>query len=157
MYGALRGQCSAVVHVEMPRRSRLSGEDAAVADDRGAGETDLRANQRVFADFAGVADLHEIVDLGAAGDARFADGGAVNGAVGLNLDVVANDGDSRLLDFVPAAVGLAREAETVAAYDNAVLQNHAIADAAEFAHGDVAVREEVVADARTAINRNEAV
>ncbi len=49
------------------------------------------------------------------------------------------------------------EAETVTADDHAVLQDHAIADAAIFAHDRMRVSEEVVPDARAAIDGHEAV
>ena len=55
------------------------------------------------ADRGAVADLDEVVDLGAGVDAGFADGGAVDAGVGLDLDVVFKDGAARLQDFVPGA------------------------------------------------------
>src|SRR5690348_7193127 len=154
---ALRGEHSAVADVEMSRGGGLSGHDATVADDGRAGEADLSAEQRVFADLASVSHLNEIVDFCAAADARFADGGAVNRAIGLNLDVVFDDGDAGLLHFVPAAVRFAREAEAVAADYHSVLENDAVADAAIFADDGMAVREEVVADAGAAIDADKTV
>ncbi len=92
----------------------------------GAGEADLRAEQRVGPDRGAVADHDEVVDLGAGVDACLADGGAVDGGVGLNLDVVVEDGDAGLEDFVPCgSVGrgciVAGEAEAVGTDDGAVL------------------------------------
>src|SRR5579863_6248054 len=104
-----------------------------------------------------MADEHKVIELGALADARLANGGAVDAGVGLNLHVVANHGDPRLQHLVPAAVGLPGKAEAVAAYDHAVLQDHAVADTAVFAHYGVRVREKVVADARAAIDGDEAV
>ena len=45
--------------------------------------------------------MDEVVDLGAGVDAGFADGGAVDGGVGLDFDVVVEDGDAGLEDLVP--------------------------------------------------------
>ena len=61
------------------------------------------AQSRVsFADGRAVADLDEVVDLGAGVDAGFADGGAVDAGVGLDFDVVFEDGGAGLEDLVPA-------------------------------------------------------
>ena len=79
------------------------------------------------------------------------------GGMGLDFDVVADDGDARLTHLVPVAAGFARKTETVAADDDAVLQQHAMAEAAVFADAGVGVGEEIVADARAAINRDETV
>ncbi len=135
----------------------LPRQDAAIPHFGGTREADLAAQQRVLANFAGVADLHEVVDFRAAADARLADRGAVDGGVRLNFDIVADDGGTGLADFVPAPVGFAGESEAVTADDDAILQQDAMADAAIFADTGVGVGEKIVADARAAINRNEAV
>ena len=93
----------------------------------------------------------------AAADLRFADGRAVDRAVRLDFHVVADHRDSRLAHLVPLTARLAGEAEAVAADDDAVLQQHAIADAAILPDARVRVCEEIVADARPAINGNKAV
>jgi hypothetical protein len=82
---------------------------------------------------------------------------AVNRAVRLNFDVVANHRDSRLSHFFPFPVCFSREAEAVAADDHSVLQQDAVSDAAVLADARVRVSEEIVADFRAAIDRDEAV
>src|SRR5580700_5020181 len=106
---------------------------------------------------ATTAHLHQIVDLGSAGDARLAHGGAVNGGVRLDLDVIFNHRDTRLADLVPGAIVPARESKAVTADGNAVLQQYSVADAAVFSHSDARVREEVIADFCAAINRHKTV
>ena len=69
-----------------------------------------------------MADLNEIVDFGASADRGFADGGAINRAVSLDFDVVADPCDPGLSHLVPATVGLAREAETITPDHHSVLQ-----------------------------------
>src|SRR5271169_3385080 len=135
----------------------LAGKNAAIAHVGRTGKAYLAAEQRVLSYFAGVADLHEIVNFRAAADLRLADRGTVNGGVSLDLDVVADDGGARLTHFVPMAVRFAREAEAVAADDDSVLQQDAVAKAAILANAGVGVGEEIVADARAAINRDETV
>ena len=124
----------------------------SVADFRGAAESDLRAQQRVFADLRSVADLHQVVDLYAASDAGFADAGAVDAGVRLDFDIVFDDDRSRLRNLVPAAFRSLGEAKAIGADHDAVLQQHVVAEAAVLAHHGVRVREEVVADLHSAID-----
>ncbi len=100
----LRGDDHAVADVCCGRRSGLSGEDDVAAHMGRSGEADLRAEQRVLTDGRAVADLDEVVDLGASADAGLADRGAVDGGVGLDLDVVLEDGGAGLEDLVPGRV-----------------------------------------------------
>ena len=105
----------------------------------------------VLADDAGVADLDEIIDLGAAFDARLADRRAVYGSERLNLDVILDHGDPALHDFVMLPIRRLSESKTVATHDHSVLQRHAVTYAAEFAHHGMGMRQEVVADLRARI------
>src|SRR5437870_13224463 len=104
-----------------------------------------------------MSDQHEIIDLGAAPDARLTHRGTVHARVGLDFDAVFNDCDSRLLHFVPAAGGLLGELEAVAAHDSAVLQGRAMAHVTTLAHHCVRVGEAVVTDGRVAIGDHKAV
>lgn len=154
---ALRGDDRAVAHCEMAGGADLAREDAVIADARGASEANLTAKHGVATDLGGVTDEDEIVDLCAAADTGFADGGAVDAGVGLDFDVVFKDGGAGLNHFVPGAVGIFCVAEAVAADDDSVLQNDAVADFAEFADDGVSVGEEVSTDAHAAINSDETV
>ena len=102
--GRLRGEDDAVADGAMAGDADLAGEDDVVADDRGAGEAGLRAEERVVADAGAVADLDEIVDLGAVADFGCADGGAVDGGVGLHVDAAADADGAGLRDFFPMAL-----------------------------------------------------
>jgi hypothetical protein len=79
----------------------LAGEDDVLADVGGPGEADLGAEQRVFADDEPWPTWTRLSILAPACDAGFADGGAVDGGVGLDLDVVFEDGGAGLEDLVP--------------------------------------------------------
>ena len=74
-----------------------------------------------------------------------------------DFDVIADDRDSALAHFVPRAIGLAREAEAVAADYDSVLEQDVMADAAVIRVPRVRVGEEVVAEFRAAIDRDKAV
>lgn len=154
---ALRRQHGSIADVKVSRRGGLAGHDATIADDGGSREADLTAKKRILSHFTGMADLNEIIDFCAAANARFAYGSAINGAVGLDFDVIFDDRRAHLLHFAPAAVFLARKAEAVCPDDGAILQNDAIADLAIFADDGMTVREEIVSDARAAIDAYEAV
>ena len=137
-----------------PGDAHLPGQQHVLLQDRTAGEAGLRADDVVFADHAGVADLHQAVDLRAALHARFAHGGAVDRGQALDLDIVFDHRDAGLHDFVVRAVGALGESEAIAADDHAVLQNHAMADAAELAHHGMGMRQEIVADLRAFVDHD---
>src|SRR5713226_624506 len=111
----------------------LPGKNALVAHFCRAGEAHLAAEEGIFANFRGVTHEHEVVNFCATPDAGFTDGGAIHTRVRLNLDIVFDHNGAGLKDLVPAAAGLAGEAETVSSNDDAVLQNDAVADNAGFA------------------------
>src|SRR3989475_9028649 len=135
----------------------LPGKNALVAHFGGAGEAHLPAQERIFANFRGVTHEHEVVNFCAAADARFSDGRAIHARVRLNLDIVFDHNRAGLKDLVPAAAGLAGEAETISSNDDAVLQGDAVADGAEFAHHGVGMRAENAANAYAAVQRDETV
>ncbi len=85
-------------------------------------------------------------------DASFPNSGAVNAGVGLDFDVVFENGGAGLSHLVPRAVFLFGEAEAICSDDDAVLQNDAIANTAVFAHDSVRVGKKVIADFCAAIN-----
>src|SRR3989338_7703628 len=154
---ALGGEADAVADLAMTVPAPLSGQDDVVSDLGAAGQPHLGAEQAVLAYARGVADLDEVVNLGAAADAGFADGGAVNGGAGLDFDVVFDNDRPRLRDLVVAAGVLAGEAVAVAADDGGVLQNDAMSQLTMLAHYRVRVRHEVVADAGPAVDGDETV
>src|SRR5271166_84826 len=93
-----------------------------------------------------VADLHQIVDLGAAGNAGFADAGAIDAGIGLDFYIVLDDDRHRLRDLVPVAEIIFSEPEAVGANDHAILQQHIISQAAVLADDGVSVGQEIVPD-----------
>ena len=153
----MRGDDSAVTDVQMAGAGGLAGENYAAAGGGGPGEAGLTAEHGVWPYLAGVADENEIVKLGTFADAGFTYGGAVHAGVGLDFHVIFENGGTGLDDFVPCAVLAFGEAETIGSDNGAVLENDAIAYAAEFADDGVGVSEEVVADLRAAIDGNRAV
>src|SRR5229473_6628304 len=141
----------------MTDSAHLPGKNALVAHFGGAGEAHLAAQEGIFANFRGVTHEHEVVNFCAAPDAGFSDGRAIHTRVRLNLDIVFDHNGAGLKDLVPAAAGLTGEAETVSSDDDAVLQDDAVANGAEFAHDGVGMGEEIAANAYAAIQRDETV
>ena len=76
-----------------------------------------------------VADLHEVVDLGALADDRVARRAAIDRRVGADLDVVLND-DAAHLRHLQMPARAEREAETVLADAHARMQDDAVAEQA---------------------------
>ncbi len=151
-YTALRSDDGCLAHLAVADYADLARQNHALADFRGAGEADLRAEQSIFADLRSVSDLHEIVDLDSAADAGFAYAGAVDAGVRLHFDVVFDDDRGGLGNLVPVSVGSLGEAEAVGADHDAVLQQDIVADAAVLAHHGVGVGKEIVADLCPAID-----
>ena len=72
--------------------------------------------------------------------------GAIDIGQRLNLDIVLENGWTRLRNLVVRPVGALRETETVTADHDPVLEDDPIADLAMLAHSDVRVSEEIVSD-----------
>src|SRR6266513_1862000 len=104
-----------------------------------------------------MANEDKVVDFGAACYAGLPDGSAVDTGVSLHLDVVFEHRGARLKHFEPSPVAPFGKTKAVAANHYAVLQYDPVAKAAKFTHDGVRVREEIVANLRTAINCNETV
>src|SRR3974377_911284 len=98
-----------------------------------------------------VAYLREVVDLHPACDAGLADAGAVNARVRLDFYVALYATRARLRNLLPM-IAIARKTETVRSDNRAVLQHNIVAELAILAHNGVRMGEEVVSDARSAIN-----
>src|SRR6266852_7624508 len=79
------------------------------------------------ADHDVVADLHEIVDLGALADDGVTDAAAVDGRAGADLDIVLNDDAAELWDLF-VSVSAHDETETILSDPAAGMDDHAIAD-----------------------------
>src|SRR5712692_971291 len=101
-------------------------------------------------------DQDQVVEFGATSNASFPHRGAVDTGVGLDFDVIFQDGRPGLRQFVPGPIFLFRETESVSTNDHAVLENHAVADAAEFADNGMRVGKKAVADLHAAVDGDEA-
>lgn len=154
---AFCGNDGTIADGEVTRSADLSGENAAIADLGGTSEAHLTAEHGVDADVRGVTDDDQIIEFGAAADAGFPDGGAVDAGVGLDFDVVFENGRAGLLHLVPGAVALLSKTEAIGADDNAVLQDDTISDLAKFADDGMGMGEEIVADAGALVDGDEAV
>src|SRR5215831_18667382 len=99
---------------------------------------------------------NQVIQLGAAPNARFANRGPVHASVGLHLYIIFKHSGARLRHLVPRAVLLFGKAEAIAADDCAVLKNDAVADAAVLSHNGMRVSKEIVTDFRAAVDANEA-
>src|SRR5216117_1147090 len=137
--------------------SDLSRQNHAAADFRTSCQTHLRAKQRIFTNVGGVTDLHEVVDFCAAADACFADGGTVDCGVGADFDVIFENDNSGLNDFVIRAVVLLGISEPIGTDLRPILKNDVVAKHAKLANGDMGVGLEVVANTNTAADMDKGV
>src|SRR5712692_9311246 len=81
-----------------------------------ARKTDLCGNDDVLPDLAVMSDMHQIVDLRAATDARDLECTPIDSRIGADLDVVANLQSPHLGKFlIPAGRGIAHITEAIAA------------------------------------------
>src|ERR1700751_119224 len=71
---AFGGDDGALTDGEMAGGANLSREDAAIANSAGTGQADLAAEHSIGSDLGGVTDQDQVIELGAAADARFANG-----------------------------------------------------------------------------------
>src|SRR5690349_19341814 len=101
-----------------------------------------------------VPNLHQVVDLGAAPDAGLLHARPVHARVGLDFDIVLNDYRLGLRNLVPVAGVILGEAKAIGPDDGAVLQQHAVAEAAALAYHRMGMGKEIVADSGTAIDDN---
>ncbi len=101
-----------------------------------------------------MADLNEIVHLGAVADFGCANGGAVDRGVGLHVDAVADADGAGLRDFLPVALIVFGKAEAVAADDDAVFKRDMVAEDAILADDCVSVGEKVAANLNAGIEHD---
>lgn len=134
--------------------TNLSGKKNTIAYVSRSCQADLSTQQSIFAYLAAVAHLDKIVNLRAWTDSCFANAGAVNAGVRLDLNAVTKDGEAGLNDLLPMIALVFGEAKPVSSDDNSVLQDDIVPELAVLANHGVRVREEITADARTAIDND---
>src|SRR5215510_11110595 len=101
--------------------------------------------------------LHKVVDFCSPADTSLADRPAVDGSVCPHFNVVFENSDPGLHDFVVAAVILLCISEAVGSDFSAILKDHPVSDPAKLSHRDVRIGLEVIADARASINVDEGI
>ena len=123
----------------------LAGHGHVPADGDRAGHAHLGDEQAVLADLGAVADGDQVAELRAAADDRAAERRPVDGAVGPDLDVVADDHVADLRDLDPLLLDRG-VAQAVLADDRAGVDGHAVAQDAVLVDDHVGEQRDVVAD-----------
>src|SRR5437763_13166658 len=95
-----------------------------------------------------MSDLHQVVDFHSATDARLTDRCAIDGCIRPNFDVIFENHDSGLHDFVVAAVVFLRISKAVGSNLGPVLQGDIVSNPAKLPNRNVRTRLEVVAYSR---------
>ena len=79
----------------------MPAQDHPVADAGRPGDADLPAQQAVAPDGHVVADVHEVIQLGAVADHGIADGAPVDAGIGADLDIIADGDRAKRMDAGP--------------------------------------------------------
>ena len=128
----------------------LSADDGVIADDARSGDAGLSGDNHVVAYGAVVADVDEVVDLYATGDAGFVEGSAIDGGVGADFHVVFDDEAALLRELrVLAAQSVADIAEAVGAEDCSGVDDDAVAEFDSGIDDDAWIDAAVVSDVTT--------
>ncbi len=125
----------AVGERQVAEDDRAAAHRAAGADFRAAGDADAAGHRGMCADPHVVADLDLVVELHAILDHRVVERAAVDGRVGADLDIVADEYAASLGDLDPG-LPILREAEAIGADHRARMHARARADPTSLAsHG----------------------
>src|SRR5262245_23999208 len=138
----------------MTRDADLTRENDIASDFGTAGQADLSAEQRILTYGGTMTNLHQVVDLCTSANASFADGGAINRGVCLDLDIVLQNHSAGLGDFEITAVILLGKTKSVGTNHDPILEADAMADLGILANRNMGVGDEVSADLYPAIQRD---
>ena len=124
-------------------------------DDDAAGKPGLRGDHYVFSNLAIVADVHKIVDFGAASNACDLQRSPVDGCVGADFNIISDFKPPNLREFfIVARCLLANVAETVAAQYRPGMNYHPIAKMAAGIDGDIGIELAIAANTDIRANHN---
>src|SRR5271169_462746 len=110
----------------MPGDRNRAANHAALADARAARDAGAAGNHGVRPDAHVMTDLNLIVELDPGLDDRVFDGTAIDGGVGADLDVIADEHAAELGHFEPSCA-IARKAKAIGANDRARMDDDTLA------------------------------
>src|SRR3989449_6339909 len=145
-YPGCRGDHRTVGDLEVSADHRRAADFAIAADGRAARDADAAGDRRMRSDVATVADLDQVIEFDIILDRRIADCAAIDGGVGADFDVGADDYAAELRDLEPAPV-LFRHPETVRADDRSAVHDRARPDGRAGVNDDARMQQTVVVDA----------
>lgn len=147
------GNLAEVADVYLVIDADLSANDDAIAQAAAPGHACLSSDRAGFANGAAVTNLDEIVDLGVAADAGFADGGAIDGTVAADFYAVFEDGAAGLLHLEPAVAG-GDETEAFGTDDCAAVDDAICADLGALVEGAVGVEDGAIAHGNAGVQHD---
>ena len=150
----MRRENGVVSHVEMACESGLPSNFDVSSQMCGSSQPDLSSENVILSNLGAVAYLHEIVQLRAPANDSVAYCGAVYGRVSADLDVVFNNDAAGLADFVVSAVLHWGEAETVAANNDSILDDYAVANLALLPNAHMGMKNHVISENNAGIEHN---
>src|SRR5687768_492757 len=131
---------------EVATHARLTGENAAVLDVRGAGQSYLSHDQTELPNATVVADLNQVVDFRSRADHGVVDASAVDSGVRSDLHIVPDDTSPDMRDLRVLSVS-EHVAEPVRPDNRPGMDSHSRSDLRSAVDGDVRINPRSVADA----------
>jgi hypothetical protein len=123
----------------------LSGDHCSGADAAAAGDAGLGDHDHVLAELGVVRDLNQVVDLGAAANARNPDSGSIDTAIAADVAIVFDDDTAELGDLA-VFLAVPDETEAVTADGAAGVNNATFAELCPSQQVDVGLDETVGAE-----------
>jgi hypothetical protein len=139
---------------QVSRRAGLSRHGDARFKDGTSRKTGLSADNVILAHNAGVADLHQAIELGPTLYPCLAHGGPIHRCERLDFHIVLDDRNARLNNLEVCAILTLCKAEPIAANNDAIVKRHTAADSTEFPDGYMGMCHELIAYDTTFVNDN---
>ena len=139
------GEGTLGAHMHMPGDADLGGDHHVIPDDRTAGNGGAGDDDAMFANDDVVADLNEVVDLGALPDPGAAKTRTIHRAASADLHIVVDLHDAGLTHFAMASV-TEFITETIGTDDDTGMKKHIFSENAFGMHGGVCMEAGTFAD-----------
>lgn len=150
----MRRENGIVSHIEVACKSGLPSSFDVSSQTRGSGQADLGGENVVFSNLGAMAYLHEVVQLRAPANDRVAYRGTVYSRVSADLYVVFNNHATGLAYLVVSTVCHWGEAETVAANNDSILDDYAVANLALLPNAHMGMNNNVISENNAGIEHN---
>ena len=130
---------------QVPADTSLAGDDGMMPNGGAPGDADLAGDDGVFSHDHVVCDMHLIVRLDTGFNPCLAHGGAINGVIGPNFDIIVNL-DNADLGYFSVLTVIKHKTVAVTADDAAGMNNDPAAHYTPFQNGYIRIDDGLIAD-----------